>query len=193
MHPKADAESLWTRIAAKFVKFARHLRAIAQPPQVSCGIFPQSAPYAALVLPGRKPGRQPPRTLRVRTVLQVVASDRDHRGVSGHMGGLPVAPFRDGPTPCRPRRRSNGPATEHPRRFPVFTLCVAFRGHQAPSAEPPSKGDAVWFALAWASAREDDDVRKLLPQGNRLGRQDPGSGKRQDRPPGRWCRDGAFG
>jgi hypothetical protein len=30
---------------------------------------------------------------------------RDHRGVSGHMGGLPVAPIRDGPTPCRPRRR----------------------------------------------------------------------------------------
>ena len=55
------------------------------------------------------------------------------------------------------------------------------------------KGAAAWFALAWASAREDDDVRKLLPQGNRLGRQDPGSGKRQDRPPGRWCRDGAFG
>lgn len=41
----------------------------------------------------------------------------------------------------------------------VFSLCGAFRGHSAPSAALSPKGGAAWFALAWASAREDDDVR----------------------------------
>jgi len=41
----------------------------------------------------------------------------------------------------------------------VFSLCFAFRGHSAPSAALSPKGSAAWFALALASAREDDDVR----------------------------------
>ena len=51
------------------------------------------------------------------------------------------------------------PSPEYPRRFPVFTLASHSGATRPLLPRCCPKGAAAWFALAWASAREDDDVR----------------------------------
>jgi len=59
-------------------------------PTVCGGVLPRSAPYGRPAMTGRMPARQPPRPRRAdRESRGTPRSDR--RGVSGHMGGLPVA------------------------------------------------------------------------------------------------------